>query len=314
MLSASEERVSDGPATLRGRKFPVALVSEGLGVLVSIDGGPDLAELHSTVLQELERRYEASGFHYFDDPVVPPDLDTASSLVRALHPHHDGIVEAYATGIAKNRQPNGLVATWWGRSQRVERLCGRNAVHLDVMLNSWLSDVELGWEVDPELVLRTVERTGLRNYWYLPSAYTRFLLSRLVTRFQPDVRGQFEALHALENAAEHRYGESSVEAVQVPPPVSALARQHGEGILNEYFRVASLCVHSPERGARELLGLSPIVEIGDEPLYWSIGFSTFASRTVARSLAVVALAQAARALGVFPGRHREGLAVAFGFR
>ena len=54
---------------------------------------------------------------------------------------------------------------------------------MDVLLNYWLTECELGRAIPKKVIISTINKLKLRNFFYYPALYTPYLYLKLLRQF-----------------------------------------------------------------------------------------------------------------------------------
>ena len=292
LIKACADVVHKDDRQLSGTKFPVGLIAEALGECEQRTGIQEFAVLKLDLHEHLAKSYANSGFNYFNEPYLPEDLDTASTLARLLGRENFRLRADYDQIIKRNRLPGGIVPTWLDTSDHARWFSGTRRFHLDVLLNHWLTETELGRPIKKEVLCEIVQSYGLRNYWYLPPLYTPYLYCRLIRRMGLNRDSRFVLplkqiieLWRKNPMAFHRYSNTcpyeKMDMLLAEQPLSSRL----DAALQRTILVCCDEGHSPEVSDVETEESSD----WGTPLYWSLGFKAFVSEPVNRAVVLLSL-------------------------
>jgi hypothetical protein len=298
LLDGCANVVYKGERQLKGVKFPLCIIIEALQSARAYTNNNAIFDLLQELLSCLEVFVEESGFNYFEDHYLPNDLDTASSVARILGTRNENVGSNYDEVTKRNRISPGIIPTWLDTDEHDRWFVGSQPYHLDVLLNHWLTEAERGRPVDPDIILKTVNTLGLKNYWYLPPLYTPYLYSRLLSRMRISPtsklsRPLIDAIKLWDRGPCEYLNYSNI--CTLPNIRGLLEGQPPSSRLDIILRYA-IGNYVREYGHGEWANVT--VGPGDHlvedqawppPLYWSLGFTAFTSEPVSRAIVLLSL-------------------------
>lgn len=274
---------------LLGTKFPVCIVIEALDKIIRINPNKHLISLNKDLKVHLEKGFTESHFNYFNNKYLPDDLDTAACLARVLKSNRT-VICAYDNIVARNILPNDLISTWLDTEEHELWCSGNRIYHLDVMLNHWYTQAMLGRDLNIEHIFKTVRHLGLKNYWYIPSLYTSFLYSRLLSFLKLGDNSKYvNPLNEIINeysCNREAYSASSNYCTFEKVKNSTLKLQN-----NDFNQIL---LHGIKRntGKESFSNITPLFNIKNlrnTAFYWNLRFRTYRADPVTVSLSIEAL-------------------------
>jgi hypothetical protein len=284
---------------LRGGKFPLCLVIEGLEELLKSRSSNKIVILRDQLKENLERSFFLSQFSYFEEGILPQDLDTAASMARILGPLSKEVINAYQQIIKRNRLDGGLVPTWLDTKEHHRWRSGSKVYHLDVMLNHWLTEWILFQRLDTKILIRTIKEFSLRNYWYIPSLYTSYLYAQLLksaglTEDEELISPLLNKVHEYDHKPEQFISHSNSCEIEV---VSLAVKRYQSPSFNLYLRSGILsCIQSAAEASplcsehRQCQVPQLPLKVENTVLYWSLGYKPYASEPVTHALMLKSMA------------------------
>jgi hypothetical protein len=285
---------------LWGVKFPLGIVTEAILKYAFISKDENFLKLADKLLDFLLERFENSGFNYFENKYLPEDLDTTSLLTRLLHRKHSSLRIAYEKIVSRNITDKGLIPTWLDTNDYQKWFSGETPYHIDVLLNYWLTEITLGKEVNPLIILNSVNEFRLNNYWYFPSLYSSYLYFRIIISLElyRDLQYLFPLISRIKEWDTDKislFSKSNIckyEKVNEISSTGSLA----DNLLDNTWR-NSMVLFLRESGLTEFdteVEFEPDAQTAaykDIPLYWSLGFATFSSEPVSRAMILSTLSE-----------------------
>jgi len=289
----SDKKYKNGKS-LRGIKFPVAVVTESLLKYGLSNGDENFCELADELSEFLFYCFTESGFNYFEEKYLPEDLDTTSVMARLLGRKYPGVEIAYENIIARNINKENYVPTWLDTVDHQKWFAGAVPFHLDVLLNYWLTEISLGKQIRPEVILAAITKFGLNNYWYFPSLYTSYLYCRILVLLglEREEEYLFPLISRLNEWDTDRADLFRRSNICHYPKVHEIGNTPGlaDNILDQTWRdiIGSFIVKTGfvEFGGQNSFG--PTAKEVDDyegiPIYWSLGFAPFCNEPVTRAM------------------------------
>jgi hypothetical protein len=276
--------------TVLGIKFPLAVVTEALQQSTQHVNDHALHDLVTGLRDTLWKDYLRSSFHYFDKAVLPADLDTMSILTR-LFRDVPMVRSDYSRVITRNRLSNGLVRTWLDASDYSAPAGGRDACHIDVLLNWWLTETQLHRSVSPQLLAQTLDTLAIRNYWYIPPLFTPFLYARLLRSARLTEPSILERLKIHLTA----WSANSLEYIATQnadrdPRVKRLAETYPPSHPLDLTLAQAMAAVVGDPGTINLMASYDRQDVSWRiPIYWTRGYRSYTSEAVARAIGLLAL-------------------------
>lgn len=286
----ADATISPDGRTVLGTKFPLAVVTEALQQSTRHVNNHALHDLVTRLRDALWKDYLRSSFHYFDKTVLPPDLDTMSILTRLFH-DVPMIQFDYSRIITRNRLSNGLVRTWLDANNYNATAVGREACHIDVLLNWWLTETQLHHPVSLQLLAQTLDTLAIRNYWYIPPLFTPFLYARLLRSARitgPSLLERLKIHLTAWSANSLQY--AATQNADRDPRVRRLAETY---LPDHPLDLTLAQAIAAVVGDPETINLMTSPDSQDVPwripIYWTRGYRAYTSEAVARAIGLLAL-------------------------
>lgn len=134
--------------------------------------------------ETLIENYHTNEFNYFNQKVIPDDLDTASSMVRVMC--NESQFSVYLENVNQNKH-NEFINTWsiHNKKYNIHYFHSTNIYkceefyHMDVLLNHLIT-LKVIFNQNIEDSLATYfKKFNLYNYLYIPTLYSAYLYSKL---------------------------------------------------------------------------------------------------------------------------------------
>jgi len=224
------------------------------------------------------------GFRYFDSDFLPPDIDTASAILRALGSSNQYVVDNYnqIKKVYEDEWP--LIPTWLDETPRtISSQNGGGRYHSDVLLGLLTTERMLGKNIQYKDIAQVIKACGLSPFWYLQEGHSLYLLSQLVAS-----PSSLESDCAIEvNSAAQKLFEPQFvfHSAANHTALRLLIIRERSGVLSFAYRAAVIEWLGGDSSPWWKMTLIALSFMNREMVpYWTVGFRPFCSRIVSTAL------------------------------
>jgi hypothetical protein len=291
LIKSCTESVKFKGAPYSGNKFQLSIVLESIKLYREKTGDNSLIPLEKHITSELINSFKKTGFTYLNSNILPKDLDTLSILTRVLNKAYPKIIPCYDSIVKRNKNKNKFIPTWLDIKNPTEYRAGSNPVHIDAMLNFWLTEGSLGRRISLNSLNKLVMNHGLNNYWYIPLLYTPYLFTKLISCQKLGTNRYFRKkiinfLNIWENkpATSIKCKLTSCSFKEIKQQVKIYGFSEINTFLN-YNIKKKLGLNMNKAD----LNFPKLSSIQHTPLYWTIGLKPYFNEPIARALILTCL-------------------------